>query len=265
MSSPSPSVVISIVTYHSDLEDVCAAIASVQSQKLATHLMIADNDSGAEYQEALQSIIPKDATFLELPRNGGFGYGHNQVMLRAPASDYLLILNPDVVLHKGSLATMIAFLEAHPEVGMVAPKVFYPDESLQPLNKIHPNVLDLALRLFAPAMITRLPWVKRRLERYAMIDKGYDNAYSVPFASGCCLCIRRDVMLRLGGFDEGFFLYFEDADLSRRVHELADVWFVPSAHITHRWQRGSRSSKKLLWIMLQSAWRYFMKWGVQLV
>lgn len=264
MPIPHPSIIVSLVTYHSDLDDVRSAIASVQAQEVATHLMIADNDSGEAYREALRALIPNDATLLELPRNGGFGYGHNHVMLRAPDAPYMLILNPDVVLHEGSLATMIAFLEAHAQVGMVAPKVFYPDGSLQPLNKIHPNVLDLALRLFAPAMMTRLPWVKRRLERYAMIDKGYDTPYSVPFASGCCLCIRRDVMLRLGGFDEGFFLYFEDADLSRRVHELADVWFVPDAHITHRWQRGSRKSKKLLWIMLQSAQRYFMKWGVRL-
>lgn len=97
-----------------------------------------------------------------------------------------------------------------------------------------------------------------------MMDVGYDAPCPLPFASGCCLLLRRDVMRRVGGFDEGFFLYFEDADLTMRVNEIAQTWFCPQATITHAWQRGSRSSLKLLWIMVKSAARYFAKWGLKL-
>jgi GT2 family glycosyltransferase len=276
MNHPAPLCTISIVTYHSDLEQLKAAVESVRAQEVAHHLMVVDCDSAPEYQHELataltlplpaqgESITADNTTFYLAPRNGGFGYGHNLALLHAPDTPYALILNPDVILHEHALSNMIAFMEAHTHAGLVAPKVFYPNGTLQPLNKRNPTVLDLTFRLMLPPTLAGLPPFKRRLERYSMLDKGYDTAYQLPFASGCCMLLRRDILLRLGGFDEGFFLYFEDADLCRRVAEISEVWFTPTAHITHVWQRGSRKSKKLLWIMLQSASRYFTKWGWKL-
>jgi GT2 family glycosyltransferase len=258
-----PLCTITIVTYHSDLAQLNAALASVKAQQIPHHIIIVDCDSAAEYQHQLSQQF-SDIELIFAPRNGGFGYGHNLALLRAPESAYHLILNPDVVLHENALAEMIAFMDTHSKAGLVAPKVFYPDGTLQPLNKRTPTVLDLTLRLMLPPALAGLPPFRARLTRYSMLDRGYDTPYQLPFASGCCMLVRREIMLRLGGFDEGFFLYFEDADLSRRINEISEVWFTPSAHITHVWQRGSRKSKKLLYIMLQSAARYFTKWGWKL-
>jgi GT2 family glycosyltransferase len=263
MNYLAPLCTISIVTYHSDLTQLRAAVDSVRAQTLATHLIIIDCDSDKDYQQQLTQQF-SDVEIIFAERNGGFGYGHNLALLHAPDSPYVLILNPDVILHEHALAQMIAFLEEHPNAGLVAPKVFYPNGSLQPLNKRAPTIVDLTFRLMLPPALAGLPPFKKRLERYSMLDKGYDTAYRLPFASGCCMLVRREIMLRLGGFDEGFFLYFEDADLCRRINEISEVWFTPTAHITHVWQRGSRKSKKLLWIMLQSAARYFTKWGWKL-
>jgi hypothetical protein len=258
------SLIVSIVTYHSDLEQVRAALASLRGQMENMQVIVVDNDSSSDYQGALKEVVAEYAcVFLPAPRNGGFGYGHNLAMLSAPVSDYFLVLNPDAALQEGCIARLIDFMRTHPQAGLVVPKVFYPDGRLQPLNKRRPNVLDLGLRLFLPPAATRLPFIRRRLERYSMMDVGYDAPTQLPFASGCCMLFRRDILMRLGGFDEGFFLYFEDADITQRVNEIAQSWFCPDAHITHAWQRGSRKSWKLLWIMLHSAARYFAKWGLR--
>ena len=264
------SLVVTLVTYHSDLRQVKDAMNSLKVQGQSLQVALVDNDSGPSYQAALKEVIKEvacEGMAVELhraPRNGGFGYGHNLAFLQAPPSDYVLILNPDVILHEQCLHTLVAFLETHPKAGLVVPKVFYPDGRLQPLNKRRPTVLDLGLRLFLPPVLANIPLVRRRLDRYSMMDSGYNAPCRVPFASGCCMLFRRSLLTRLGGFDERFFLYFEDADISERANIVSEVWFCPDATITHAWQRGSRKSVKLLWIMLQSAARYFAKWGLRL-
>ncbi len=256
-------VVASIVTYASNPEALGEAIASLKVQGEDTHLYLVDNHSPHGYRQVLSEFEGEGVTLLEAPRNGGFGYGHNVAWMQASDSDYVLVMNPDVVLHDGCLAALIAFMERTPSAGLVVPKVFYPDGTLQPLNKRLPSVLDLALRLLLPPALASIGPIRHRLERYSMLDRGYDTAYPLPFASGCCMLFRRDILRRLGGFDEKFFLYFEDADITRRVNELAESWYCPDAHITHHWQRESRSSLKLLWVMLKSAARYFAKWGIK--
>jgi GT2 family glycosyltransferase len=276
-ASPPPSldapvfydVIVSIVTYHSDLALVRSALTSLKGQSQNMQVVVVDNDSSPDYQAALREVVQDacasvECVLLRAPRNGGFGYGHNLAMLSAPASRMMLVMNPDAALQENCLSHLMAFMEAHPQAGLVTPKVFYPDGRLQPLNKRWPTVLDLGLRLFLPPAAARIPFIAKRLQHYSMMDMGYDTPYRLPFASGCCMLFRRDILMRLGGFDEGFFLYFEDADISQRVNEIAQTWFCPDATITHAWQRGSRKSFTLLWIMLQSAARYFAKWGLRL-
>jgi GT2 family glycosyltransferase len=258
-----PLITVSIVTYHSDIEQLRAAVASVSRQNIAHEIIIVDCASAKEYQAQLQEF-EGDAKIILSDRNGGFGYGHNLAMLEAGDSNYFLVLNPDVVLHDNALLRLVEFMQQTPKAGVVAPKVFYPDGRLQSLNKREPNVLDLGLRLILPNFLSELPLFKRRLMRYSMLDVGYEHSYSLPFASGCCMLFKSEIIHRLGGFDEGFFLYFEDADICRRVWEVAEVWFCAQAHITHAWQRASRKSRKMLWIMLKSAGRYFTKWGWKL-
>jgi GT2 family glycosyltransferase len=268
MVTPHYRLVVSIVTYQSDTEQLTRALASLRHQCASMHIFVVDNASSEAYQETLRDVVApygEEVTLILAPRNGGFGYGHNLAMLNAPSSDFFLVLNPDVELHAGAAEHLMAFLEQHPDAGLVVPKVFYPDGRLQPLNKRRPNVLDLGMRLFLPPILTRLPLIRKRLDRYSMMDKGYDTPYRLPFASGCCMVFRRSIITRLGGFDEGFFLYFEDADITERVNIISEAWFCPDAIITHAWQRGSRRSFKLLGIMLMSAARYFAKWGLKMV
>jgi GT2 family glycosyltransferase len=95
-----------------------------------------------------------------------------------------------------------------------------------------------------------------------MEDIGYDHAYDVPFVSGAFMCCRTSVLKRIGGFDEGYFLYFEDADLSRRIQQAG--WrtvYCPDALVTHQWQRATHRSYVHMRLFVVSAIKYFNKWG----
>ena len=260
----SACIAVSIVTYRSHVEEVVAAIQSVRNEVSDAEIIIVDNDSGEPYASQLKAALPEGVTFIAADRNGGFGYGHNIALLTAAPSDYYLVLNPDVRVHPGALEALIAFLEAKPEAGLVAPKVLYEDGRLQPLNKRHPTVLDLILRRAPDHLIARSPKIQARLARYQMMDVGYDAPCRVEFVSGCCMLFRRDILQRLGGFDERYFLYFEDADLTRRVDCISEAWYCPDAVITHRWVRASAHSREMFRVLLESAKLYFDKWGWKL-
>lgn len=261
--SASLTLVVSIVVYESDITQLRDTINALDGQCDSMQIYVVDNASNPDYRAQLDEFSDR-VILIDAPRNGGFGYGHNIAMLHSQTAEFFLCLNPDAMMHKKAVHQLIDFLRCHPQAGIAVPKVFYPDGRLQPLNKRHPTILDLTLRLLCPPALTRIDKIKRRLAYYSMLDKGYDTSYTVPFASGCCMMFRRSCLLRLGGFDERFFLYFEDADITRRMNMMAESWFCPDAHITHAWQRASRSSKKLMWIMMKSAARYFSKWGVAL-
>jgi GT2 family glycosyltransferase len=94
-----------------------------------------------------------------------------------------------------------------------------------------------------------------------MHGSGYDKVMDVPALSGCFMLMRVETVMRVGPFDERFFLYFEDVDLSRRVGHVARTVFVPSVSIVHDYAKGSYRSWRLLWHHSVSAVRYFNKWG----
>lgn len=268
-------IAATIVTYQSPIEDVARAVDSFFSTSLDVALTIVDNCSGPEYIETLGAALIATPSLslplkvegtlrvIEAPRNGGFGYGNNSGILKAPACEYYLMLNPDVRIHPGCLEALVAYMQAHPDVAVVAPKVLYEDGTLQPLNKREPTVYDLLIRRFLPSFIAELPFIKRRMAHYMMLDVGYDKTCEVPFLSGCFLLYRKSILDRIGGFDERFFMYMEDADLLRRTREIGKTIYCPDGVITHRWARGAHKKLSLTLAMIRSIVLYFAKWGVK--
>ncbi len=250
-----------IVTHKSPVEDVARAAESFLSSSLNTALLVVDNNSGDIYLQQLKQALPEGVKLVASKRNDGFGAGNNIGIAALPPSRYVLLLNPDIVIHDGTLEILVTYLDDHLDVGVVSPKILYEDGSLQPLNKREPTLLDLFLRRFMPGIFAQLPPVKKRLEYYAMLDVGYDAPCPVEFMTGCFMLFRKDVLDRVGGFDERFFMYLEDADLTKRVNAISQAIYVPSATVTHGWRRGSHHSFKLFLVMLHSIWVYFNKWG----
>jgi GT2 family glycosyltransferase len=255
-----PKLTVSIVTFRTPLDMLAKLIDSLALSTIPTEIWLIDNTPELEYFQSLARF--SNVRRVKSPINGGYGHGHNQAIKASAQASYHLIVNPDVIIHPGCLKTLIDLMEREQNIGLCVPKILFPAGELQPLNKRDPNVLDLVLRRFASAWIQDFPPIKRRMQRYIMMDYGYETSYDVPFASGCFMLFRKSLLRALGGFDERFFMYFEDADLSRRARAKSRVVYVPHATITHAWARGSHSNFRLMLTTFRSAAQYFSKWGV---
>lgn len=254
-------IIACIVTYRSPVDEVAAAVRSFYDTSLNVHLMIVDNDSGEDYLAQLKAAVDARAEVMSSGRNGGFGFGNNHGILRAAPCHYFLLLNPDVVIHHGTLETLKTYMDTHADVGLCTAKALYEDGTLQPLNKRRPTVFDLFARRFLPAYIQRIPFIQRRMDAYMMLDVGYEHEVDVPFITGCFMFYRKSILDRVGGFDERYFMYLEDADITHRTTALARAVYVPHATFMHRWKRGSHRSWKLFMVMLHSMWIYFNSYG----
>jgi GT2 family glycosyltransferase len=194
----------------------------------------------------------------------GYGKAHNWSIQRCEPSKYFLILNPDVVISKGVIEELSRYLDRNPDVGMVCPRVLNEDHTLQYLNKRQPNLVDLFLRRFYVSTIT-IDAFQRRLDHYEMKDVGYNDIHEVPFMTGAFMFCRTDVLKKVGGFDPRFFMYFEDADLSRKFqNEGYKTVYYPYVKITHLWQRESQKRLAMAFVFMVSGIKYFHKWGWKL-
>jgi len=252
-------VAASIVTYNCNLEKLQSAIDSLLAQPVQTHLTIVDNNSKPDYVQRLKQLAGSQV--IESGYNGGYGFGHNLAMKEAPPHRYYLVMNPDVSIHDNALKSMVDYMDENPEIALLVPRVLYPNNYLQPLNKRLPNVLDFFVRRFMPRPIRKLSYFEKRQQRYEMRDIGYSTSYQVPFPSGCFMLFRAEILAKVGGFDERYFMYLEDCDIGRRTAEYGKIIYYPHASITHHWTRGAHHSWRLTYQFIRSMVLYFNKWG----
>jgi GT2 family glycosyltransferase len=272
------SLQISIVTYLPDLPlftrtlDTLAIAIDVaqQAQALRTvHLALIDNSNDRGIAERLIELgrarfaeSRVHLVFLHGHANIGFGAAHNLV-LHGTGADYHLVLNPDAELAADALVNAILWLDAHPDVGALAPTVTDGSGKRQYLCKRYPAVFDLMLRGFAPEFVQRL--FARRLARYEMRDIvdaiPPRDAVGVPVMSGAFLLARRDAIDRTGGFDPRFFLYFEDYDWTVRLRDVTQTAFVPSVNIVHHGGGAARKGLRHVRWFLASGVRFYAKHG----
>lgn len=256
MTSPPPPASCSVVCYDNPAQQLDRVLASVTASLPSIRPYVVDNSA----RPTLAPVARRHgAHYRHLPHNPGYGSGHNHAIGDALAhgSAYHFVLNPDIYIAAGDLAAMLAFMERHPDVGLLSPRVHYPDGRLQTLCKLLPNPADMLLRRLLPALHRS----SARQARYELHQSGYDHLMEVPVLSGCFLLMRADVVRRVGLFDERFFLYFEDVDLSRRVGRVARNMYFPHVRIVHDYARSSYRRPRLLWHHMVSALRYFNKWG----
>ena len=250
------TVSCSIVCYQNAPRDIGPLLESIACSRIAVRVYLVENSADPHLAQLAAST---HARYIHLPHNPGYGAGHNTAMREAMTNGcrYHFILNPDVRFPIGALETLVDYLDAHEGVGMVAPRVQYPDGRPQHLCKLLPHPLDLLVRRF-------FPFVHRfsgREDHYELRRSGYDRIMPVPALSGCFMLLRMSVMRQIGLFDERFFMYLEDVDLTRRIGAVAQTIYYPHVCITHAYARGSYTSLRLTGHHVRSAVRYFNKWG----
>ena len=252
-------ITVSIVTFRTDLALLKATISSLRSCIFPITLVIIDNTPEDAYFWLLKKQTGEHC--VRSGANNGYGFGHNLAMKHLPVAPYHLVLNPDVIIHHGCLEAMLAIMENATDIGLATPKILNVNGTLQLLNKRDPNVFALFMRRFVPKPLQELPAIRRHMEHFMMMDFGYEQSYEIQFASGCFMLFRRSIWDAIGGFDEQFFMSFEDADISRRARSIAKVQYCPEATITQWWARRSHTNWQSTIDALKSAYQYFRKWG----
>jgi GT2 family glycosyltransferase len=254
---------IGLVTFNHErvVQKTLRSVLEALPASMHAHVWVLDNRSSDGTLAAVRQIAAEDSrvSVIANARNEGFASGNNRI-LEMVDSTYHVFCNPDITVTAGALDTLIDFLRRRPEVAIVCPRVHFEDGRLQPLNKRHPTITDLFLRRFMPEALQR--HFAERMRRYEMFDFGYEHIYDVPFLSGAFMVCRTEILKTLGGFDARFFLYLEDADLSRQVQESG--WrtvYCPDAVVLHEWRRDAHRSYRAMLLFCASAVRYFNKWG----
>jgi len=199
--------------------------------------------------------------FLTSSENLGYGRAVNwMVASLADLPQWLGALNTDLSWGPGTFETLLAWLILHPDVVLAVPEIQDPEGRPQLLCKRDPSLLALLSRRFLPRRLKPL-WLRRYDARFQMAGQDFSRPVDVPYLSGCCMLIRSTAFQAVAGFDRRFFLYLEDADLSRRLRPLGRCIHLPVAAVRHHWGRGNHNSLWLTMVNIQSVWIYFSQWG----
>jgi GT2 family glycosyltransferase len=272
------SLQISIVTHRPDLKllerclrKLALAIGAGREDGAmrTVHLALIDNSEDRGIGDSVTKLGKlrfKDTgvhvTYLHGHANIGYGAAHNLV-LHGTGSDYHLVLNPDVELAPDALAKAVRWLDAHPQVGALAPRAYGPDGKREYLCKRYPAILDLFLRGFAPRPLRRL--FRHRLHRYEMRDvmdvEPPRDVIGIPALSGAFMLVKRFAIDKTGGFDPKFFLYFEDFDWSVRLNRITKTAYVPSVQIGHHGGGAARKGFHHIGLFVRSGWRFYRLHG----
>ena len=245
-----------IVTHNNQdkIKNTILSIITAVDNIFPYKIYIVDNESTDKTMEIVKCIKHKSIEIVA-SENRGFGFGHNVVLNRLQ-STYHFIVNPDIQIKDSqSLQIMINYMNKNPNVGLLSPLILNEDGSIQYLFRNQPTVLDAAIR-FAGRKILR-----KRQEKFINLESGYNKTLPIENASGSFMLVRTDVFKAVGGFDERYFMYYEDSDLTRKINEISSAKFVPIANVTHSWERANGKNIKYIWIMLQSLYKYMNKWG----
>jgi N-acetylglucosaminyl-diphospho-decaprenol L-rhamnosyltransferase len=259
-----PLVTALVLNYRSH-RDTVRCVCALKAQTIGQHIeiVVIDNHSCDEsigFIRAQLGTLDR-VRIIEERANVGFARGNNDA-LRFASGEYLLIVNPDNLLPPTALEAMLQTLQSHPNAGIVGPALIHPDGSVRPSARSLPSLFELLRKRLMPAR-----W-QREYDAWLQRIAGSETI-EVDWLVGGCLLLRRDLFERLGGFDERFFLFFEDMDLCRRIRQMGkSVLYLPRIRVQDRRSRLSGSTllsllrRRTTWIHAWSGVKYFWKWRV---
>lgn len=242
----------SIVLYNSnifEIEKILSKLASctvfLVDNSLTDHLNVLANKHNIEY--------------IHNPSNPGFGAAHNIAIKKAieQGSKYHFIVNPDIYFEGDVVSTMVRYMENNNSIGMMMPQILNLDGSVQFLPKLLPSPWSVLLRKFKkPDSL-----YKKIINQYELRFVDQAKIYNAPILSGCFTLLNLEAIQEIGMYDDNYFMYFEDWDLSRRIQQKYKTIYYPLVSVYHGYESGANKSFKLFKIFIQSAITYFNKWG----
>ncbi len=231
------------------------AVASILRHAPQSEIIVVDNGSRDRTIDSLPAQFP-GVSLLCLSENRGFSAGNNRGVEHA-TGDLLLFLNNDAWFIHDTPNTLGRLFESDPSIGILGPKLVNPDGSFQMSFGDDPSLLsEWRMRRIARRLAGGDPTIGRAL------DAQYRAATQVDWVTGAALMMRRTIFDRVGGFDESYFLYFEDIDLCRRVRDLGlRVVYAPTSRVVHlRGASGDRAPARVAREYRASQLRYYQKY-----
>lgn len=255
-----PSVTAIIVLYNSSavlprlLESIPGA-----SRRVSTEIVVVDNAS-ADRDESRRIAHDLGAQFVQLEQNLGYGGGVNAAVARlATPGDYLLICNADLEFGDGAIDELVTYAIGHDRIGSVGPAILNPDGSVYPSARRSPSLRVGIGHALLGDIAPRNRWSRRYREESTAASSSVPR--EADWLSGACLMVPADRFRSIGGFDEGYFMYFEDVDLGDRLRATGDHnVYVPGARVTHIGAHSTGAvSSRMLSEHHASAYRYLAR------
>ena len=254
-----------IIVNYNQKEWLKKCLKKIEEAKICLpyEIIIIDNASADGSKEFL-SLLSDNLQLIANTKNLGYGKAVNQGIKKAKG-DYLLIINPDVLISHGSVERLVEFLENHKEVGIVGPQLRGEKGNIQNSCFCFPHwFTPIIHRTF----LRHFPFGQKELRRYLMEDFDHQKTREVDWVLGGALMVSKKAIEKVGLMDERFFLYFEDIDWCRRFKEKGfKVIYFPEVFFFHDYQRLSARHQglmalfdKIVWIHIISAVKYFWKW-----
>jgi GT2 family glycosyltransferase len=246
----------SIVIYNSKRKDLQTVIACAASS-IVDLIYVVDNAPNDNYRNIVQNLSSK-IIYIQGHGNVGYGAAHNIAMRGAiqQGAKYHLILNPDIEFSTDVVERLRNYMNANMDVGQVMPRIICPKGELQYLCKLIPTPSDLIFKRFLSQEMNA-----ERANKFQLKFTGYKKIMNVPYLSGCFMFFRVSALKEIGLFDERFFMYPEDIDLTRRMHKVFKTIYYPDVTVIHAHASESYRKMKMLIIHIINIIKYFNKWG----
>jgi GT2 family glycosyltransferase len=246
----------SIVLYRNDIDMLQKAIQSIFNTSRMDKMFLVDNSPTDELK-----ILVTDSRieYVHNPANPGFGASHNVAIQKATelGSKFHFIVNPDIYFEEDVITPMVEYMANDVTIGMMMPQILNEDGTIQNLPKLLPSPFSILKRkLKKPARA-----YQKFINEYELRNIAKDIIYNAPVLSGCFTLLNLDAIKKVGMYDDAFFMYFEDWDLSRRMHQQYKTIYFPKVSVVHEYESGANKSSKLFKIFVNSAITYFNKWG----
>ncbi|MET4081169.1 GT2 family glycosyltransferase [Pedobacter sp. UYP30] len=248
---------LSIVLYNTSEEDIQNIFRSLEVVKSPYKLYIIDNSPTDKLLSFFKDKITVE--YIHNPSNPGFGASHNIALKRTLIDNipHHFVINPDVYFKQDVITEMVEYMSADSDIGMMMPQILNLDGTVQHLPKLLPSPLSIVLRKIKQPMFLYQPFI----ERYELRNVPNEQVYVAPILSGCFTLFSANALREIGLYDDRFFMYFEDWDISRRMNERFKTVYFPKVSIYHGYESGANKNKKLFKIFVNSAKAYFKKWG----
>jgi N-acetylglucosaminyl-diphospho-decaprenol L-rhamnosyltransferase len=245
MSEVADSVAAVVVDFHAG-DALVDCIGSLRENGVSDIVVVENGDVGSS-----RRVLESMSVALVEPRiNLGYGRGVNRGAAALAPKRYLLVSNPDVIVHPGAVKSLVDHLDEHPNVGIVGPQVIRPDGTIYPSRRVFPNMWLAGLHALLEPFWANNP----ATERYRSVQSNG----TIDWVSGAFFLIRREVFEAVGGFDERYFMFAEDMALCWQVRDIGfEIGAVDEAVVTHiEGLSRARVSRSMLIAHHRSALRF---------